>query len=173
MSIAPFKKMRSCVGGLIVSCAVAASARAGIDPESNTDAGNPAAAIYSTNEVQRQALIARQLDLNRQMIWSSGYAGPLDPWWSVPSINWRYPRPLVEQPIGHESIQTGPNRWIYRPLYARDVQPPETIWAPPADLGAVQQAPVQLPGPSNPEPLVRPLPGPQPKKPPLPGPREF
>ena len=24
------------------------------------------------------------------------------------------------QPIGHESLQTGPNRWEYRPLYAED-----------------------------------------------------
>jgi hypothetical protein len=171
MSIAPFNKMGWSVGGLIVSCALAASARAGIDPESNTDAGNPAAAIYSTNEVQRQAMIARQLDLNRQMIWSSGYAGPLDPWWCVPSINWRYPRPLVEQPVGHESIQTGPNRWIYRPLYARDVEQPATDLAPPGSFEVVQPAPAQLPGPSNREPDDRPLPGLQLKK--RPGPREF
>jgi hypothetical protein len=26
----------------------------------------------------------------------------------------------VRQPIGHESLQTGPNRWEYRPLYAGD-----------------------------------------------------
>jgi hypothetical protein len=26
----------------------------------------------------------------------------------------------VRQPIGHESLQTGPNRWEYRPLYADD-----------------------------------------------------
>ena len=26
----------------------------------------------------------------------------------------------ARQPIGHESLQTGPNRWEYRPLYAED-----------------------------------------------------
>jgi hypothetical protein len=33
----------------------------------------------------------------------------------------------VRQPIGHESLQTGPNRWEYRPLYADDDRALDTI----------------------------------------------
>jgi hypothetical protein len=38
-----------------------------------------------------------------------------------PLESYGYPyRDGVRQPIGHESLQTGPNRWEYRPLYADD-----------------------------------------------------
>jgi hypothetical protein len=87
-----------------------------------TDGFNPATELYQINEVQRRDQIARQLDLNRRMIWSSGYLPGLptifEPWPRVPGDIWGYPqqRP-VAQPSGHESRQVGPNRWIYRPVY--------------------------------------------------------
>src|SRR4051812_20595058 len=79
-----------------IACASAglipARANAGIDSESNTDGGNPAAEIYSINEAQRQAQIAQQLQLNQQMLWSSGYA----PWYpgGVPYL-WGYRRNAI------------------------------------------------------------------------------
>jgi hypothetical protein len=95
---------------------------AALDPEVYTDGFNPATELYQINEVQRRDQIARQVDLNRRMIWSSGYVPGLptifEPWPRVPGDIWGYPqnRP-VEQPLGHESRQVGPNRWIYRPVY--------------------------------------------------------
>jgi hypothetical protein len=39
----------------------------------------------------------------------------------LPPDNYRpYVDESVRQPLGHESLQTGPNRWEYRPLYADD-----------------------------------------------------
>jgi hypothetical protein len=160
----------------------AARAHAGIDSESNTDATNPAAEIYSINEVQRQAQIAQQLDLNRRMLWSSGYA----PWYPErlePGFIWGYRRNAIpiEQPIGHQSEQVGPNRWIYRPLYARDVEPvvpaesfvPGPVLPAPAEVlpAPSNVLPVPAPGPSAPEPIDPKTPRPRSKQPV--GPREF
>ena len=147
----------------------------GLDAESDTDSNNPAAQLYSTSEAQRRAMIARQIDLNRRMIWSSGYAAgyaqPFEPWPTVPGDIWGYPRPLpIEQPLGHESVQTAPNRWIYRPLYANALQQPP---ARPEPLEGPKQLAPQLPGPSNPEPEDLPLAAPRTKKKPSAGPREF
>ena len=158
-----------------VACLAGWVAMAGpIDPESNTDGFSPAAEIDDANEARRRDLIARQLDLNLQMIWASGY-GPqvgdgCEPWTSVPGDTRGYPRPRpIEQPIGHESAQTGPNRWIYRPLYARPAGP-----VAPGQVNATSSNAIgpELPGPSDPEPLAKPPALRMPKKRPA-GPREF
>jgi hypothetical protein len=121
-------------GGTVLAMAGA------LDPEVYTDGFNPATELYQINEVQRRDQIARQLDLNRRMIWSSGYVPQLptifEPWPRVPGDIWGYPqnRP-VEQPSGHESRQVGPNRWIYRPIYS-------TVPAPPAGARVDVAAPV-------------------------------
>jgi hypothetical protein len=157
-------------------------ARGGIDSESNTDGPSPAAEIYSINETQRQAQVAQQLDLNYRMLWSSGY-GPWYPERLEPGFIWGYRRGVmpIEQPIGHQSEQVAPNRWIYRPLYARDVEPA----VPVEDVGAgpILPAPVEIlpapasvlpipaPGPSAPEPIEPKVPRPRPQRPV--GPREF
>jgi hypothetical protein len=48
------------------------------------------------------------------------YAPPPPP--AEPTIDFygNSPRVSVRQPIGHESLQTAPDRWEYRPLYADD-----------------------------------------------------
>lgn len=46
-----------------------------------------------------------------------------EPWPYVPGDIYGYSaRTAARQPIGHESRQTGPNRWEYRPLYADDAE---------------------------------------------------
>ncbi len=157
-----------------------------VDPEANTDGFSPAAEIYQINEARRQDQIARQLDLNFRMQSSAGFgprfADPFEPWPHVPGDIWGYPlaRPIA-QPIGHESLQTGPNRWIYRPLYAtapKYVRPqpsarPVARPAVPVAPGQPPPAHVQLPGPSDPEPEDFAPPGPRKRKPLPKGAREF
>jgi hypothetical protein len=152
----------------------ARAADAGVSPRGAAD--NPVEENYRINESRRQDLIARQLDLNYRMIWSTGfgprYANPFEPWPRVPGDIWGYPAPRpVEHPIGHESAQTGPNRWTYRPLYAADVAPPGSA----AMIGAARPQPsakMQLPGPSDlSEPVPANLPPAKPRR--VPGPREF
>jgi hypothetical protein len=145
----------------------------GLDPESNVDGFNPGADVYELNEARRQNLISRQLELNYQMLWLSGHAGV----WGG--------EPPVRQPIGHESIQVSPNKWIYRPLYAEDVKlnnqqrtAPENLPAPaPRTQPQVQpqkqpaaNAP-QAPGPIDAKPGDRMPPKPETKK--VPRPRVF
>lgn len=55
--------------------------------------------------------------------------------------------PAVRQPIGHEQLQTGPNRWEYRPLYADDDRQLDDVHReierelrPPADDGYAERA---------------------------------
>lgn len=119
--------MKTCLGmTLLVLFGVAvgsSSARA------QTAAGAPKAAawdpvreIYEINEAARRDAIARQIDLKNRMIWLSGYgpraSWPFEPWPRVPGDIWGYPQPRpIPQPIGHESAQTAPNRWTYRPVY--------------------------------------------------------
>jgi hypothetical protein len=105
------------------------------------------------------------------MIRSAGYGprypNPFEPWPRVPGDIWGYPAPRpIEHPIGHESIQTGPNTWTYRPLYAAEVVAPGEAAEVRTDPRANQPAPqakMRLPGPSN-----RSESAPQ-----NPGPREF
>lgn len=111
---------------------------AGIDQESNTDGFDPAADSYRINEARRQNAIARQLELKYRMMWEFG----VDP-----------ANPPVDQPIGHESKQVGPNKWIYRPIYSDEVEiesvpaeGPELLPAPgatpPANVGPVDIGPL-------------------------------
>ena len=65
--------------------------------------------------------------------------GALIPWGDLPPLPHGFvppDYPYVQQPIGHERIWTGPNSYIYRPLYAEPFEP----------------APVE-PAPAEPEPL--------------------
>ncbi len=144
-------------------------ASAGIDGESNTDGVNPAAELYDIAETQRLQQVARQLDLNRFMTWSSSY-GPNSLW--GPRIG----GPPIRQPIGYESKQVSPNRWIYRPVYDEEA-PVEVIAAPPAlpapGTGAPPAAGPRLPAPSDARP-GDPMPADAAPKLPMPsGPREF
>ena len=130
-----------CLGTFWLGTQAAPAFAWGLDPESNVDGFNPGADAEEINEARRQNLISRQLELNYQMLWLSGHAGI---WGSEPP---------VRQPIGHESIQVSPNKWIYRPLYAEDVQPKaEVLPVPqnPAAPPAAQQPPKQSPAPGNP-----------------------
>ncbi len=100
---------------------------------------------YHRAEQQRLDAMSRQLGLSEAMRWRAalppveayyspgffgGYAGPSysladsimeSPWrpWSNVDFGYRYDNP-VRQPIGVESVQTGPNTWESRPLYAGD-----------------------------------------------------
>jgi len=129
---------------------------------------SPATEIDEINGARRRDLIARQWDLNLQFYGWGGYGyGPAyvdhsEPWWQgVPGSMWSYRRqwPIwdygrqwpSERPIGHESGQNGPNRWIDRPRYAR----PEELPAPGRGYMATSTGvDPQLPTPSEPVPEV-------------------
>lgn len=123
--------LRSGLVSLLLAGACAARAVAGLDPESNTDGYDPAADSYRINEARRLNAISQQLELTRQMLWLNGF-NPANP--------------PVRQPIGYESGPIGPNRWMYRPLYAEDV--PAEMVPPPG--------PEALPVPSASGPLLIP-----------------
>jgi hypothetical protein len=153
-----------------------------LDPETNTHGFDPVAESYEMAEARRMDQIARQLDLNYRMQISAGfgprYPAPFEPWPRVPGDIWGYPQSKpITQPLGHESLQTGPNRWMYRPIYPG----PQPLPAPvkpqvtaPATPRAQVKAPVQaeLPAPSDAAPADR-VPRPAPKKQPPLGPRAF
>ena len=148
---------------------------------------DPAYESFQFNEARRQSQIARQLDLNYRMARSSGYGpqypGVFEPWPRVEGdiYGYRLPGPIA-QPVGHESAQVGPNRWIYRPFYLAGAVPqtvpvvsPNVRKAAPAmPLREPNKPPqVQLPAPSD---LSEPeVPRPILEKPATkrPGPREF
>ena len=175
-----------CMAALALGTASALPA-AGLDPEANTDGFDPAAESHRINEARRLNEISRQLELNYRMIWDHGF-NPASP--------------PVRQPIGHESKQVSPNRWIYRPVYPEQVAPefeevgPELLPAPaPAPPNATlpnaapprtiaPQAPAPHPAPPRAGALRGPAPADaapgdrvppkQPPAAPLPrGPREF
>jgi hypothetical protein len=80
----------------------------------------------------------------------------------------------VRQPIGYESKQIGPNRWLSRPIYGEDVAPqgellpvPEPL-PPPGGPAGEPQAPA--PAGAAPGDFIPPRAAP---KNPAPGPREF
>jgi hypothetical protein len=116
------------------------------------------------------------------MLWSSGY-GPWYPERLEPGYIWGYRRGVmpIEQPIGHQSEQVAPNRWIYRPLYERDVEPGVPVEE--VGPGPILPAPVEvLPAPANVLPVPAPRPSdrqpiepktPRPRSPRPVGPREF
>lgn len=170
-----------------VSCVTATSLlgagslpAASLDPESNTDGFDPGVESYRINEARRLNEISRQLELNYRMLWDHGF-NPASP--------------PVRQPIGHESKQVAPNRWIYRPVYPEQPVYPEEVGpefeeigpkllpsprvtpnAPAPSVTSPQPLPprgLSLPAPSDSVPGDRLLPK-KPPAPPLPrGPREF
>ena len=79
-------------------------------------------------------------------------------WSRAPVGVYGYPYyPQVWQPIGHEKVWTGPNGYIYRPIYAEPAPPvPAQVPTP-----AVAEPPVLIPAEPVPAPPVEP------------GPREF
>lgn len=146
---------------LLGALSCAQSAVGGLDPESNTDGFDPAAQSYRINEARRLNAISRQLDLTYRMQRENPY----------------FPgEPPIRQPIGYESKQVGANRWIYRPIYAEDVNRdsatvPESL--PPPAAGKTPAEKPQRPAPAGaaPEDFIPPKDAP--KKPAGPGPREF
>ena len=169
-----------CIAAAVLCCAGPASiARAGgLDSESNTDGFNPSAELYDLAEAQRQAHIARQHALIDAMQWSTFWA-PGDLW--GPPIG----GPPARQPIGHESRQIGPDRWMYRPLYPEDVgavgvpavesPPGESLPAPAVEgaRGVMPPGRGELPAPSDAAPSDRVQQPPRAKPPVARGPREF
>lgn len=125
-------------------------ARAGLDGESNTDGYNLAPDPDEQAEARRQAIIARQIDLVARMNAINCLLDPFEPWPAVPGDIWGYPQnERVRQPIGHESGQVGPDRWIYRPLYAEDVEGGPAVPEPVAPPRPSVSAGPELPAPSD------------------------
>jgi hypothetical protein len=146
---------------LAASLALFTSAVAsGIDPESNTDSFDPAAESHRIGEARRVNAIARQLDLIYRLQWENPY----------------FPgEPPVRQPVGYESKQVAPNRWIYRPLYAEDVAGETESGAEPLPEPTPQRAPQaapQAPAPADAQPGDF-MPPKNPAPPARRGPREF
>jgi hypothetical protein len=136
---------------IVTSCLVAPplTIAAGPDPEIDADSFNPAIQLYEFGEANRLEAISRQLELNNRMMWSSYYV-PGDLW--GPPAGWP-----VRQPIGHETQQTAPNRWMYRPLYDGEELPApsssQPLPAPRATPGANNlPAPATGSGASRPAP---------------------
>lgn len=163
--LAAFLLGTACLAGS--TCISGTSVAGPLDPEANTDGFSPASEIDEINENRRRDLIARQWDLNLQFYGWGGYGyGPpyfdrFEPWWQgVPGCMWGYRQQWrIEQPIGHVSAQTGPNRWTYRPLYAGPDELPAPDLQDPATSSRIGP---QLPGPSDlmPQgkpPMVRPM----------------
>jgi hypothetical protein len=116
-----------------------------IDAEANSDVFNPAAELYDIAETQRLNNVARQVELTRLMFYSTWYA-PGDLW--GPPIG----GPPIEQPIGYESEQVGPNRWIYRPRYAES----ELLPTPGGAAGGEPRPELPAPRDARPEDFVPP-----------------
>lgn len=108
----------------VAGCAFASlpACAAGPDPEIDADGFNPAIQLYEFGEANRLEAISRQLELNNRMMWSSYYV-PGDLW--GPPAGWP-----VRQPIGHETSEPAPNRWMYRPLYDGEELPPPSSTQP-------------------------------------------
>jgi hypothetical protein len=141
--------------GAFAFAACGGTAAGGIDPESNTDGFNPVADLYDIAETQREGKVAMQQELVRRLVWSTYYA-PVG-------------GPPIRQPIGYESKQVGPDRWIYRPLYGEEIVPP--IAVPPEALPAPGSVPpARLPAPRDARPGDFVPPGAAPARR---GPREF
>jgi hypothetical protein len=96
------------LASLLAACSASLATAAPLDRELDTDGFDPAAESYRINEARRMNEINRQLELKYRMLWAHGFD---------------LASPPVEQPLGHEYQQTGPNRWEYRPVYPEEVQP--------------------------------------------------
>jgi hypothetical protein len=130
----------SATAALVAALTATSALAAPLDRELDTDGFDPAVESYRINEARRRNEINRQLELKYRMLWAHGF----DP-----------ASPPVEQPLGHEYQQTGPNRWEYRPVYPEsafpesvspeEVQPsienePETLPAPNGTLRVIPQS---------------------------------
>ena len=103
---------------------------AAAQPYNGIDAGLEA---YRSHEAQRLARTGRQVELSEAAKaryfydrWAF-YGGPLaDDYWGVrPGSPWEYRyEEYARQPLGHRTIQLGPNRWEYYPIYAEDEPAP-------------------------------------------------
>jgi len=78
----------------------------------------------------------------------------LAPWPVVRGYAYGYPYfPYVAQPLGHKRIQTGPNSYIYRPIYGGPVagpgvhHPPRPELSPPANSTPANPGPEVIPAP--------------------------
>lgn len=144
--------------GLLCVALLGTATGGGLDPESNTDTFDPAADSHRVNEARRRNAIARQLDLIYLMQWENPYFAGEGP---------------IRQPIGYESKQVSPSRWIYRPIYSEDVAPPANESLP--EPGAAN-APAAKPfGPSPADAAAGDFIPPKaaPNTPPARGPRKF
>ncbi len=139
------------------------------------DLFGPAAEIDEVYGGRRRDLIARQWDLNLQFYGWGGYNyGPsyverFEPWWQgLPGSMWGYRQQWpTAQPIGHKRAQAGPNRRIYRSLYASPEDLPRG-----EDIATPTGAGPQLPTPAEPvQGVFRPAGWRKNKRPP--GTREF
>jgi hypothetical protein len=121
---------------------------------------------YAAAEADRQAAVQRQVQLNDALRWRAGvppangvfyypFLPSLDPFFApgpfFPGEMWGYRYiPPSRQPIGRVEIQTGPNRWESRPLYATPapVVSPPLPGPPPVDAGiGPEETPRPIPGP--------------------------
>jgi hypothetical protein len=92
------------------------------------------------------------------------YPHVFEPWPRVPGDIYGYPYvDRVEQPLGHKVIVTGPNSYVYRPVYPWDVKPKQAPRPPSA------ASPTLPPPPSPNDPAAEPVPAPPAEG----GPREF
>jgi hypothetical protein len=88
-----------------------------------------------------------------------GYPGVFERWPLVPGDIWGFPYlKRVKQPLGNITIPTGPNSYIYRPVYAGDL----TAKQPPPARPPMAEAPL----PEAPCPAPCPEPAPAPAQPP-------
>ncbi len=118
--------------GLLIALLLTVSAKAGgLDGETNTDGFNPAVELYSIAEAQRLGHVARQRALVDALGTSLLY-WPGDLWGAPVGV------PPIRQPIGYETKQLGPERWMYRPLY----DPPVVVEA----IGDAEVSDVPLEG---------------------------
>lgn len=145
-AIVPSCPAGSFLSAAVLACALVAAtvARGGLDGESNTDGFNPAIEQYSMAEAQREIRVARQLGLNCYLI-DSIYWSPADLW--GPPLG----GPPIRQPVGYESKQIGPDRWMYRPLYSEDIAAGEEAALPPGTVDLLpvpKDAPVRQAAPA-------------------------
>lgn len=115
----------------------ASALSAAAQPYNGIDAGLQA---YRSHEAQRLSRTGRQVELSEAAKaryfydpWAF-YVGPFDEDWAVrPGSPWEYRyEEYARQPLGHRSLQTGPNRWEYHPIYVEDEPAPPPALRPTA-----------------------------------------
>jgi hypothetical protein len=113
----------------------------------------------------------------RRSYWYQNYVVPylprvvFEPWPLVPGRVYGYPYvDRAEQPLGHKVIRTGPNGYVYRPVYPSDLVRKQAPTPAPEQPGPAQSVPEPI---LTPPALDGPNPEPIPAPPPESGPREF